>query len=325
MSFFDRITGNRTKKEDLTEEKARLVDPKFGILSFFKLSFHRVGNLCKLNFMILLMLSPIIFTLFGFSGSFFAWQISDTAMSPSSAVFAQYRGIAAYESCGAFEALQASFAYLTRVNIDNAATTVLKCIGLVVIFLFGPLNVGCTYVLRNTVKEQHVFLWSDFFYAIKKNLKQAIIFGVLDCLCIGAIFYALPFYYTYATSFAMQMLFVAMIIITVLYFIMRIYIYLMIVTFDLGYKKLYKYAFILTTAGFKRNLMMLIGLFTLFVLSAYLVIFLKSLGLLLLFVFTIAFACMICIYCSYPVMKKYMIDPFYDEEGNTKPNGEEQA
>lgn len=322
MSLFDKITGNKTRKDDLPEEKARLVDEKFGILSFFKLSFHRVGNLCKLNFMILLMLSPIIFTLFGFSGSFFAWQIADTTVSPSSAVFSQYQGISTYESTGAFEALQTTCAYLTKVNIDNVATTVLKCIGLIVIFLFGPLNVGCSYVLRNTVKEQHVFMWSDFFYAIKKNLKQSIIFGILDCLCIGAIIYALPFYYTYATGFAMQMLFVAMIIITILYFIMRVYIYLMIVTFDLGYRKLYKYAFILTTAGFKRNFMMLIGLFTLFIFSAYLIILLKSFGLLLLFVFTIAFACMICVYCSYPVMKKYMIDPFYDENGNVKPDSE---
>ncbi len=324
MSLFDRLTGNKTRKEDLSEEKARLVDEKFGLISFFKLSFHKAGNLCKLNLLILLMMSPIIFTLFGFSGSFFAWQISETALSPSSSVFAHYQGMAAYESSSALEALQTPFAYLTTVNIDNTATTILKWIGFVVVFLFGPLNVGCTYVLRNTVKEQHVFMWSDFFYAIRKNLKQAIIFGLLDCMCFAAILYALPFYYTYATTFAMQMLLVAMIMITLLYLVMRVYIYLMIVTFDLNFRKLYKYAFILATAGIKRTVMMLAGLFTLFILSAYLVILLKSLGLLLLFIFTLAFAYLICVYCAYPVMKKHMIDPFYDEDGNSKDVAQEE-
>ncbi len=318
MSFFDRVTGNKTRKEDLPEEKAKLVDKKFGLVSFFKLSFHRFGNLCKLNLMMLMMVSPIIFTLFGFSGSFFAWQIADTALSPISAVFPHYQGMAAYESSSALEALQIPFSFLTTVNIDNVATTILKCIGLVVVFLFGPLNVGCTYVLRNTVKEEHVFMWHDFFYAIRKNLKQAIIYGVLDCLCFAAIIYALPFYYTYATTFAMQMLLVAMIFITLLYIVMRVYVYLMIVTFDLKFFKLMKYAFILSTAGIWRTIMMLAGLFTLFIISAYLVILLKSFGMLLLFIFTFAFAYLICIYCAYPVMKKHMIDPFYDEDGNPK-------
>ncbi len=325
MSFFDRVTGNKTREEDLPEEKARFVDGKFGFVSFFKLAFHRVGNLCKLNLLILLMISPIIFTLFGFSGSFFAWQISDTAFSPTSAVFPNYQGIAAYESGSAFEGLQTTFSFLTTVNIDNTATTVLKWLGIIVVFLFGPMNVGCTYVLRNTVKEEHVFLWQDFFYAIKKNFKQAMIFGVLDCVFIAAIVYALPFYYSNANTFAIKMLFAAMIMIALLYFVMRIYIYLMIVTFDLSFRKLFKYAFILTTAGIKRTLVMLLGLALLFLASVYLVILLRGFGMVLFFIFLLAFAYLICIYCSYPVMKKYMIDPFYDEDGSMKedePDGE---
>ena len=60
MSLFDRLTGNKTRKEDLSEEKARLVDEKFGLISFFKLSFHKAGNLCKLNLLILLMIISMV-------------------------------------------------------------------------------------------------------------------------------------------------------------------------------------------------------------------------------------------------------------------------
>lgn len=318
MSFFDKVTGNKTSEEDLDIEKAKLVDEKFSTKSFFKLTFNKLGTICKLNFLILLMVSPIIFTLFGYSGSFFGQQIADTTLTPTSSSFAHYQGMAAYENGSAFTALSAPYSLMTKVNVDNTATLILKCIGLIVVFLFGPLNVGCTYIMRNMVKEKAVFVWSDFFGAIKKNLKQALIFGIIDCVCILAIAYALPFYYYNANSFAMRMLLFAMILIALLYFVMRVYIYLMIVTFDLGYKKLFKYAFILSSAGIKRTLMMLLSVAFIFFVSAYLIILLQSFGILLLFIFTIAFTAFTCVYCGYPVVKRYMIDPFYEADGTPK-------
>lgn len=318
MSFFDRVTGNKTSNEDLELEKAKLVDEKFSTKSFFKLTYNKLGTICKLNFMILLMISPIIFTLFGFSGSFFGLQIADTTITPGSSAFAQYQGMEAYESGSAFSALATPYSLMTSVNIDNTATLILKLIGIVVVFLFGPLNVGCTYIMRNMVQEKSVFVWHDFFSAIRKNLKQAIIYGIIDCLCILAIAYALPFYYYNANSFGMRMLLFAMILITLLYFVMRVFIYLMIVTFDLKYKKLFKYAFILSSAGIKRTLMMILSVAFILFVSAYFIILLQSFGLLLVFVFTIAFTAFTCVYCAYPVVKRYMIDPFYEADGTPK-------
>lgn len=318
MSFFDRVTGNKTSAEDLEVEKAKLVDEKFSTKSFFKLTFNKLGAICKLNFLILLMLSPLVFTLFGYSGSLFGWQFADTALTPSSSVFAHYQGMGAYENGSAFNSLATPFSLLTTINVDNTTTTILKCIGLIVLFTFGPLNVGCTYIMRNMVQEKSVFIWHDFFAAIKKNIKQAFFFGIIDCVCIVAIAYALPFYYYNANSFAMRMLFFAMILIALLYFVMRVYIYLMIVTFDLKYKKLFKNAFILSSAGIKRTLMMLLGVFVVFIISAYIIILLQSFGILLLCVFTIAFMAFLCVYCAYPVIKRYMIDPFYESDGTPK-------
>lgn len=318
MSFFDKVTGNKTQADDLELEKAKLVDDKFSTKSFFKVTINKLGAICKLNFLILLMLSPIVFTMFGYSGSFFGIQIADLTTTPVSSAFAHYQGMEAYESGSAFTALAAPNSLMTTVNIDNTATTILKCIGLVIVFLFGPLNVGCTFIMRNMVQEKSVFIWHDFFSAIRKNLKQAIIFGLIDCLCIFAVAYALPFYYYNANSFPMRMLLFAMILITILYFVMRIYIYLMIVTFNLGYKKLFKYAFILSSAGIKRNFMMLFGLALIFIISAYLLILLQSFGLLVIFIFTVAFTAFMCVYCTYPVVKRYMIDPFYEADGTPK-------
>lgn len=316
MSFFDRVTGNKTSKSDLSIENAKLVDAKFSTKSFFKLSFAKLGVICKVNLFMLLLILPIAFTLFGIAGSIFGKQIADTAITPTSHLFPHFTGISAYENSGVIGAVSAPHSIMTTVNLDNAATIILKCIGLLVLFSFGPLNVGCAYVMRNTIKEQPVFPWHDFFSAIKKNLRQAIIFGIIDIVCLLAIPYSLLFYYSNATTFAVKMLLFAMIMIAALYFIMRVYIYLMIVTFDLSFRKLFKNAFILSSAGIKRSLVMVLGVLILFVINAYLYILLQSLGALLPCIFTVAYAMFICYYCAYPVVKKYMIDPFYDQNGN---------
>ncbi len=318
MSLFDKITGNKTSKEDLALEDAKLVDSKFSAKSFFKLAFAKIGVICKVNLFMVLLVLPLVFTLFGFAGSFFGVQIADTALTPTSHLFSHYSGIANYESNVVTAATALPHTILTTVNLDNAATIILKCIGLIVVFTFGPLNVGCAYIFRNTVKEQPVFPWHDFFSAIRKNLKQSIIFGIIDVICLAAIPYALLFYYANAHTFAVKMLLFAMILITVLYFIMRVYIYLMIVTFDLNFRKLFKNAFILSSAGILRSMVMVIGTLIVVIINAYLFILVKSLGTLLPCIFTVGFIMFICYYCAYPVMKKYMIDPFYDENGKPK-------
>jgi len=317
VSFFDRVTGNKkSRKEDLPQEEAKLVDAKFSTKSFFKLGFSKISVIFKVNLLMLLFVLPLIFTLFGMAGSLFGKQIADTALTPTSHLFSQFKGISAYENSGAQSVFALPHSILTTVNVDNAATIILKCIGLIVVFTFGPLNVGCAYIMRNTVREKPVFVWYDFFSAIKKNIKQGLIFGIIDVICLCAIPYALMFYFANANTFGVKMLLFAMILITVLYLIMRVYIYLMIVTFDLKLTKLFKNAFILSSAGIKRSFMMLLGVVLTFMVNSYLFILIKSLGVLLPCIFTVAFMMFICYYCAYPVVKKYMIDPFYDSEGN---------
>ena len=324
MSFFDRVTGNKTSEEELPKEEAKLVDAKFSIKSFFKITFAKIGVLCKLNLIMLLLVSPLVFTLFGMAGSFFGIQIADTAMTPVSPLYGQFAGIGAYEDNAVVDVISSPHMLLSSVNIDNTATIILKCIGLLVVFTFGPLNVGCAYVMRNTIKEQPVFVWHDFFGAIKKNLKQAIIFGVIDVVFLIAIPYALLFYYANALEFTKKMLFVTMIIIALLYMVMRVYIYLMIVTFDLKLHKLFKNAFILSSAGIKRSLMMVFGVLLIVLINVYVYIFIQSLGTLLPCLISVSLIMFVCYYCAYPVIKKYMIDPFYDENGQPKEISEEQ-
>ncbi len=322
-SFFDRVTGNKTRKEDLALEDAKIVDAKFSIKSYFKLAFAKVGLICKVNMLFLLMMLPLVFTLFGFAGGVFGFQIADTAASPTDALFAQFKGMSSYEQGSAFNAFSMPKMFLSYVNVDNGLTVALKWVGVIALLLFGPCNAGCAYIFRNTIKEQPIFVWHDFFGAVKRNFKQAFVFGIVDCFCIFSIAYALSFYYVNAASFGLRMLFFAMVIISLLYFIMRIFIYLMMVTFDLKFTKLFKNAFILSSAGVKRSLMMLIStaliLGVVFLMMQYLFTF----GIVVFLTFFIGFLLFTLYYCAYPVMKKYMIDPFYNDDETLKEASEE--
>lgn len=102
----------------------------------------------------------------------------------------------------------------------------------------------------------------------------------------------------------------------ILYFFMRFYIYLLLVTFDLSIRKILKNALIFTMLGVKRNLMALLGLIliTLILLSLFPIFGATPLGiaipLILPFVFYLAITAFTTAYAAYPIIDRYMIAPY---------------
>lgn len=320
MAGFNFFTNKkRDESVDLALEDVRLVDEKFSFKSFFKLLFAKAGKIATLNLCIVLLLSPIILTLISYIGSFFSIRIADLSSAPQSSFFPQTLGVAKYEGSAATSALTALFGVTTRINVDNTLTRILNYAGYISIFTFVLVNIGSAYVLRNIVREQPIFLWSDFWHAIKKNWKQGIAIGVFDVVVIYLISVALPFYSANANSTPITIMFFVMILFTVIYYIMRIYLYLLLVTFDLSFFKSLKNSFILTMVGLKRDFMLLLGTFVVLYMSVYLLNTLTGVGMILPFIFTIALLMYIGVYCTYPIIKKYMIDPYYDDKGRLKP------
>lgn len=319
MAGFNFFTNKKKdESKDLSLEDVKLVDEKFSLKSFFRLLFAKLGKIATLNLCIVLLISPIFLTLISYIGSFFSIRIADLSSAPQSSFFPQTLGVAKYEGSAATSALTALFGVTTRINVDNTATAILNYLGYISVVTFVLANIGATYVLRNIVREQPIFLWSDFWHAIKKNWKQGIATGIFDVIVIYLITVALPFYSANANSTPITVMFFVMILFTVIYYIMRIYLYLILVTFDLSFFKSLKNAFILTMVGLKRDFMLILGTFVVLYLSIYILNTLTGIGLVLPFIFTIAFLMFIGIYCTYPIMKKYMIDPYYDEKGELK-------
>ncbi|MBR4960770.1 MAG: hypothetical protein IKY52_07730, partial [Clostridia bacterium] len=162
-------------------------------------------------------------------------------------------------------------------------------------------------------RGEGIFLWHDFFYAIKRNWKQSLIYGVLDAVIIVLLAYNIFFYnLNYGVSTPLNMMFYANICMAVLYVVMRLYIYLMMVTFDLSILKMFKNALLFTILGIKRNILSTLGIVLLIVIEFALLMLYFPLGVILPFVGLFSIGYMMQIYAAYPKIKEIMIDPYYE-------------
>jgi uncharacterized membrane protein YesL len=178
-------------------------------------------------------------------------------------------------------------------------------------------------------------LWSDYFYAIRRNLKQGFLVGLLDVLVIGVLFFDWYYFGALAgVSFVYSLMYFAILALAIIYIFMRFYIYLMMITFDLSLKKMLKNALIFAMLGIKRNIMALLGIFTLIALNIALIGPALSIGftlpIILPFFYLPGFAGFMAVYAAYPNIRRYMIDgrtelePFLPSDDEpTEEEGEE--
>lgn len=197
---------------------------------------------------------------------------------------------------------------------DNLVYWIIIAVIMVVYVLtYGWQKVGSIYVTRGLVRGDSVFIFSDFFYAIRKNWKQGLILGILDCLFWGVLGYNLIFFFSAEANMLTNFVYVMTIALIILYTIFRFYTYLMIVTFNIKLSKVFKNALIFTVLGIKRNIMALIGLVAVTAIAVLPMILLAHVALgiaiVLPLIYYLGASAFIYTYAAYPVIKKYMIDP----------------
>lgn len=181
---------------------------------------------------------------------------------------------------------------------------------------FGITNVGVTYILRNLISGDPVFVVSDFFYAIKRNYKQALPFGILDLILVFLIPFNIYNMLQSSGGYFPGVMLWANIIFGLIYFFMRFYIYLQMVTFDLSVLKILKNSLIFVFLGFKRNITAFLGILILSGLNVLLLFFTPTMGIgvILPFVLTVANCMFMSAYAAYFKMKELMIDPYVKQE-----------
>lgn len=198
--------------------------------------------------------------------------------------------------------------------IPVSAIYLLFCLPILTV---GLAEAGIANVTRNIARDKHSFGVSDFLSTIKKNWKQALPAGIINTLITALIVFAGWFYFTSEGTFSLVAL-SFMIVLFILFSFMKYYVWLIIITFNLPLKKIYKNSFLFVFANLKNNL--LIGIVSLLI-PAMLV----GINLVLPYNIVIVLTAFlfICVYpgfiklltqfCIFPSVKKLMIDPYYEE------------
>ena len=304
---------SKKEKKDITPEEveAERNGPK-GIKLFFKLLKRNFGSLISLNLMMLFMVLPLL-------AAFYVYLQGETTPSVTNPVYATLHGADLIIGTPATELLKNTFATRLMLPVHNSVVYPV-IIGIVVLLAltWGWQNVGSTYVLRSIVRSEPVYIWSDYFYAIKKNLKQGFIFGIIDFAIIAVLTFDIMWFSGNTGSFAQDLMYFCTVGLALLYIFMRFYLYIMLITFDLSCWKLLKNALIFTTIGIKRNIVGGLGIILMAALNIALIIFLMPMGvavpLILPLFYFMSFSSFISVYTAYPNIQKYMIDPIIKEQ-----------
>lgn len=285
-----------------------------GIKRFFISYKDNFGKMMSVNIFMVLGNFPLIFliaTLGGFT------KVEGTM--PAFDVFQNLSGYFANTTPSAHSmALFAQEGLQSVIYKPTTTTYVFYGIAAITLFTFGLVNVGTAYILRNIAKGEPVFIWSDFWYSIKRNWKQALPFGIIDAgINVLLIWNIYSMFISSTGDYFTNTMFWCNIVLFILYFVMRYYIYVQMVTFDLKVFKILKNSLIFALLGFKRNIVAFLGILACVLIELICVIgaggILLPFGIALPFIILFSTFAYMKVYAAYFKIKEIMIDPYLAE------------
>ena len=127
------------------------------------------------------------------------------------------------------------------------------------IITIGPATAGLTYVLRNYSQEQHADYFSDFVEKSKEHFLKGLLASILTVIVGVIAWFAFNFYTTAEMSSTIRVIALVVILYVVYMLIsVNLYIYPMMVSFDLPFKKVLRNSWILATYKPLRNIAMIL-------------------------------------------------------------------
>ncbi len=320
--FLYRFFNPQGNGKGITKEQARKAPKNF--VNFFRFYFSNFNTMFALNIFAFIGNFPLLFGLYALTGNL---NVNSTA--PASSMFAPLYG-AITASGGVSDPVTAALfgvhGVQTSISLPTTATYVFFALTALVVFTFGFVNLSTVYIMRNIVKGDPVMFFNDIKYSIKKNFKQGMILGIIDLLFILVIGYDLLVFFLGSTTAFFGFLLGVMFIIAMIYTMMRPYMYIMLVTFDLSLYKIIKNSFIFAILGFKRNIVAFLGILATVLVDYYFLMMIFPIGIILPVLILIAFTAFMGVYAAYPKVKEVMIDPYYvsDNVGAKERTDEEE-
>ncbi len=125
--------------------------------------------------------------------------------------------------------------------------------------LMSPGVVGMTYITRNMARDENVWVWADFWYAVKSNWKQMLAMSALNGLVLILSYVAIVFYGAMLSESMFYLVpRVLIFALALIWLCMNFYAWPMMVTYELKMKDLLKNAAILSIARLPQTVFMLL-------------------------------------------------------------------
>lgn len=211
---------------------------------------------------------------------------------------------------------------------DNALTTAVT-VGLLVLqfILEGPIMAGCTRVLRLIVLDKAFFLGDEFKKGFSANFGMAFLIWVIDAVVIASVIAGNYVYPALAEAYQTKLVYLPFglsMAIALLLLFMNFYMLPLQVATKLSKKSVFKNAFMLACLAPKQCIITLLGM--LFMLGTVVgLLSISSLCMYLLAFYPAAFIGYLVLYVNYPVIQKYVINPYYEDTGEQNPEAEDEV
>ncbi len=306
---FDRDGKGVSKKSNYADNSLK---------RFFITCKDNAGKLLSVNIFMVIGNFPIFFLIAVLSGF-----TKYSSFAPSGDLFQNLSGVFMMNSPTPFSmSLYAIEGISEEVMINSTLSYVFMGISALTLLTFGIVNVGTAYILRNIAKGDPVFVWSDFWYAVRRNYKQALPFGIIDTIINALLIYNI-FMTVSGGNFLTSLMFWLYVILVILYFFMRGYIYVQMVTFKLSVFKILKNSLSFALLGIKRNLILLLAaiIFIAIELSTLFSFGGIFISISIIFPLTVMFSLLayMKVFFAYFKIKEIIIDPYYKEHPDELP------
>ncbi len=275
------------------------------LINMPKFYFRNFTRVISLNFlMIPLLLIPLAVV--------YLFLIAPTTPSATSVIYTTVYGSHVIGESSVWATLLGSCGVqLNLPTFSPAVIWIMIALAILMAIIWGWINVGATYCTRNMLRGDPVFMTSDFFYAIKRNLWSGLLLGLLDFAIIAILVIDFVYFSRIGGTFMLDFFYFAICTLCIIYFFMRFYIYLMLITFDIKIKKIFKNALIFSVLGIGRNLMGFLGMAAVIAVNIILVMILWPMGIVVPLIFPLIYLLptvnLFISYGAYPVIEKYMI------------------
>ena len=214
--------------------------------------------------------------------------------------------------------------YLETDNRFTVAMTVFLLVLQTV--LEGPILCGCARVLRLIVLDKAFFFGEEFKKGFANNFGAGLIYWLLDAFVIASVLSGYWFYPMEAKQLGSNLIYIPFgisIAVAVILLFMNFYIFLLQAATSLKKTSVLKNAFQLAALSMKQCLLTLLGIFLMLGIC-FLLLLTNSYLMFLFAFFPAAFIGYLVTFLHYPVIQKYVINPYYEATGEPNPEEEDE-